>query len=166
MKRHIITHEEYIAIKEAYRQTKQKKVAKRLEVLIRRYEGESLKEVGEKVGFDPRHVSALVKDFKIKGLYGYINSQYGGNNRKISKEREEELLKEFEVRAQAGELITVKDIKETFDKEAGRESGRGYIYMLLERHGWRMVMPRSKHPNKASEEDIETSKKLTIYTMN
>lgn len=31
---------------------------------------------------------------------------------------------------------------------------------MLERHGWRKVMPRSKHPQKASEEAIEASKKI------
>ncbi|MDE7249890.1 MAG: winged helix-turn-helix domain-containing protein, partial [Lachnospiraceae bacterium] len=33
------------------------------------------------------------------------------------------------------------------------------IYCVLKRHGWRKVMPRSRHPKKASEEVIETSKK-------
>ena len=32
--------------------------------------------------------------------------------------------------------------------------------LVLERHGWRKVMPRSKHPQKASDEAIEASKKI------
>jgi hypothetical protein len=36
--------------------------------------------------------------------------------------------------------------------------------MLLERHDWRMVMPRGKHPKKASEAEIEASKKLKLNT--
>ena len=32
--------------------------------------------------------------------------------------------------------------------------------MLLERHNWRKVMPRSRHPKKASDEAIEASKKI------
>ena len=42
-----------------------------------------------------------------------------------------------------------------------KDTGRGYIYMLLKRHGWRKVMPRAKHPKKADEEVIQASKKLT-----
>ena len=42
-----------------------------------------------------------------------------------------------------------------------KDTGRGYIYMLLKRKGYRKVMPRSKHPKKAKEEAIEASKKLT-----
>lgn len=36
------------------------------------------------------------------------------------------------------------------------------IYILLERHGWRLVVPGGKRPKKASDEDIEASKKLTL----
>ncbi|MCI8758540.1 MAG: winged helix-turn-helix domain-containing protein [Oscillospiraceae bacterium] len=36
------------------------------------------------------------------------------------------------------------------------------IYCVLHRHGWRKVMPRSKHPKKASEDEIAASKKLTL----
>ena len=49
-----------------------------------------------------------------------------------------------------------------FDEKLGKDTGRVYIYMLLERHGWRKIMPRSKHPQKASDEAIEASKKLTL----
>ncbi|MBR4040361.1 MAG: winged helix-turn-helix domain-containing protein [Clostridia bacterium] len=34
------------------------------------------------------------------------------------------------------------------------------IYYVLHRHGWRKIMPRSRHPKKASEEAIEASKNL------
>ncbi len=34
--------------------------------------------------------------------------------------------------------------------------------MVLKRKGWRKVMPRSKHPKKASPEAIEASKKLKL----
>ena len=58
------------------------------------------------------------------------------------------------------EVVTAQDIKRAFDEVRGKDTGRGYIYMLLERHGWRKVMPRSKHPKAANEEACEVSKKL------
>ncbi len=64
--------------------------------------------------------------------------------------------------AQKGEIVTVADIKAEFDRVIGKDTGRGYIYMLLKRHNWRLVMPRSRHPKKADEAEIEASKKLTI----
>jgi hypothetical protein len=36
--------------------------------------------------------------------------------------------------------------------------------MLLARHGWRKVTPRGKHPDKASDEAMEASKKLKLST--
>lgn len=63
--------------------------------------------------------------------------------------------------AEGGHIITAQDIKRAFDQRIGEDTGRGYIYMLLKRHGGRKVMPRAKHPKKADEEAIEASKKLT-----
>ncbi len=53
-------------------------------------------------------------------------------------------------------------IKKAFDKKRGKDTGRGYVYMLLKRHKVRKVMPRTAHPKKATEEVIEASKKLTL----
>jgi len=33
---------------------------------------------------------------------------------------------------------------------------------VLKRHGWRKIMTRSKHPQKASNAEIKSSKKLNI----
>ena len=71
------------------------------------------------------------------------------------------LLEKFKERANKGEVVSAQEIKAEFDKKRGKDTGRGYIYMLLERHNWRKVMPRSRHPKKASDEVIEASKKLT-----
>ena len=75
--------------------------------------------------------------------------------------QEKEILEQFEKAAEAGQVVTAQDIKRAFDEVRGKDTGRGYIYMLLERHGWRKVMPRSKHPKAANEEACEASKKLS-----
>ena len=41
--------------------------------------------------------------------------------------------------------------------------GGSQIYRLLKRHGYKKVMPRSRHPKKVNQEIIETSKKLTQW---
>ena len=72
------------------------------------------------------------------------------------------MLAEFEEFAQKGNIITAGDIKAIYDEKCGHKSGAGTIYKLLNRHKWRKVMPRSKHPKKASDEAIDASKKLTF----
>ena len=79
----------------------------------------------------------------------------------MSESEEREILAEFEKKAEAGKIITVHEIKEAFDKRLGKDTGRVYVYMVLRRHQWRKVMPRARHPKKASEEAIEAAKKLT-----
>ena len=90
----------------------------------------------------------------------YISNKYKGNARAMTIEEEDEILKGFEKQANEGKVITVQQIKQAFDEKRGKDTGRGYIYMLLKRHDWRKVMPRSKHPQKATDVEIEASKKL------
>jgi len=36
------------------------------------------------------------------------------------------------------------------------------LYYFLHRNNWRKIVPKKQHPGKASDEVIETSKKLTV----
>ena len=80
----------------------------------------------------------------------------------MSCEEEAALMKPFEKKAEAGEMVEVSKIEAAYQEAVGHSIGTGQIYYVLHRHGWRKVMPRSKHPKKANEEVIETSKKLTL----
>jgi len=164
MKRHIIAEEEYAAVKEVAKHNKLKRVEKRLQVILLRYEGKKDDEIGEKLGYTRQHVSQLCAEFKKVGVAEYARHKYGGNNRSMTIEEEREILDTFAAKAANGEIITIRSIKAAFDKRIGKDTGRGYIYMLLARHKWRRVMPRGQHPRKASEVEIEASKKLTSNT--
>ena len=162
MRQHAITAEEYEKIVEAEKRTQDKQISRKLRVLMLRYEGLDNAEVGKRVGLCSVRVSQLVSEYKKTGLEKYTQKKYGGNHRNMSEAEEKEILSGFKAKAEAGQVVIAKEIKEAFDKKLGRDTGRGYIYMLLERHGWRKVMPRSKHPKKASKEAIEASKKLSV----
>ena len=157
-----ITREEYEKIVLAEKETQDKRISRKLRVLMLRYEGLDNTEAGKRVGLCSVRVSQLVSEYKKNGLEKYTQKKYGGNHRNMSEAEEEEILAGFKRKAESGQVIIAKEIKEAFDQKPGRDTGRGYIYMLLERHGWRKVMPRSKHPKKASKEAIEASKKLRV----
>ena len=89
-----------------------------------------------------------------------MRHKYGGNHRAQGIEEEGKILKQFEERAERGEIVTASEIKKAFDEKRGKDTGHGYIYMLLKRHNFRMVMPRSKHQKKASEKEVESSEKF------
>ena len=80
----------------------------------------------------------------------------------MSIAEEEEFLAEFRQHAEKGQIIEVTSIKSAYEARVGHSIGGSQIYYLLRRHGWRKVVPRSKHPNKASDEEIASSKKLKV----
>ena len=73
-------------------------------------------------------------------------------------------LDQFTELADAGQLVTIAIIMEKYKEKTGKTCSDTTIYRLLKRHGWRKVAPRPAHPGKASEEEIESSKKLTFFT--
>lgn len=90
----------------------------------------------------------------------------GGNHRNLLIEQEREILEGFKENAAAGQIITPAKIKAKYDEVLGRETKPTFIYAVLKRNGWRMVMPRSQHPKTASDGVIEASKKLMRNSKN
>ena len=162
MKRFQMNEEEYKRIQEAEKATKDKNVSRRLRVLMLRYEGNTTTEVAKATGMSRVNVSVICKRYREQGLEEFMRNKYTSHRRALTEEQENEILKRFEEAAEAGQEVTVKEIKTAFDEVRGKDTGSSYIYMLLKRHGWRKVMPRSRHPKAASEEACEASKKLKL----
>ena len=160
-KRIEISCEELEKITQARSKNKEKTVDKWLEVLELQAAGKTRKEISEKTGYDKQYITELVSEYKKKGLEEYAKKQYKGNHRNMSVAEETEIISDYKKLAARGEIVEVSAIKIAYEEKAGHAIGGGQIYRVLHRHGWRKVMPRSKHPKKASEEVIEASKKLT-----
>ncbi len=160
MQKLTIDYEEYEKIVAAEKETQNKRISKKLRVLMLRYEGLDNKTISERLDISPTRITHLIGEYKRDGLEKYIQNKYGGNHRNMSKAEENEILDQFKIKAEAGQVVSAQEIKAAFDEKLGRDTGRGYVYMVLDRHNWRKVMPRSKHPKKADEEAIEASKKL------
>lgn len=164
--KYAFSEEDKKAIKEARKNTRDKQQDRRLEVLELRCEGMTQKEIAEKTGFHRSHVSNLIKKYFEEGLGAISEKHYVGNRKNMSYEEEEKLLAPFKEEANKGELVEVSAIEAVYREAVGHSIGTAQIYYVLHRHGWRKVMPRSRHPKKASEEVIETSKKLTPKSKN
>ena len=96
------------------------------------------------------------------GLEAIVGNHYPGNRRNMSFQEEEALLEPFKAQAEKGQMLDTAELEKRYEEAVGHRIGSFQIYCVLQRHDWRKVMPRSKHPKKASEEVIETSKKLTM----
>ena len=139
-----------------------KVVDKRLRAVQLRGEGLGDKEIAAIVEAHPTVVSRWVCKYVKDGISGLLKGNYVGNRRNLPLEEEIKFIAEFKEKAAKGHLVTVKEIKIAYCEKIGHQCGKGQIYRVLERQGWRKVVPRKEHPNKASEAEIEASKKLTF----
>ena len=131
-----------------------------MKALELRAKGAKAKEVAKATGFHAAYVTQLVAKYRENGLDAISGNHYGGNHRNMSVE-EASILAPFKERAEKGELVEISEIAKAYQSAVEHPVSRGQIYSVLHRHGWRKVMPRSKHPKKASDEEIAASKKLT-----
>ena len=125
-----------------------------------RAKGAISKEVSVATGFHAAYVTQLVAKYRDHGLDAISGNHYGGNHRNMSVEEEATIIAPFKERAEKGELVEVSEIAKAYQAAVDHPVSNGQIYFVLHRHGWRKVMPRSKHPRKASDEEIAASKKL------
>ena len=158
--RYKFSEEQHKEIKAVCKKNRDKQIDKRLEVLELRCEGMGLTEIAKAVGFHRSHVSDLIRKYFEEGLESVSEKHYHGNRRNMSIEQEKEFLEQYEHSAEEGHMVDIHEIAAAYEKEVGHQIGNSQIYRVLHRHGWRKVMPRSRHPKKASDEVIETSKKL------
>ena len=110
------------------------------------------------MGFHSAYITQLTAKYRAGGIEAISGNHYGGNWRNMSVE-ETLLLEPFREKAEKGEIVEVSEIKASYEQAVGHRIGGSQIYYILCRHGWRKVMPQSKHPKKAGEEVIAASTK-------
>jgi len=159
-----ISAEEAKRIREEMEEVKNVSAYKRLQAVALRGEGKDNTVIAEVTGFHPDWVGKLSKIFCNEGIEGLVKDERkGGNNRNMSEIEAEEFLSKFEEQAKNGQVITVETIAKAYDEAVGKtHKSLSTVYYFLHNHGWRMVTPRKQHPGKASDEEIEASKKLTL----
>ena len=162
--RYKFSEEEIKVIQQAREENKDKRVEARLKALELRAKGQKADEVAKATDFHPAYVTQLVAKYRDHGLDAITGNHYGGNHRNMSVQEEAEILAPFQAQAEKGELVEVREIAKAYQDAVDHPVGKGQIYCVLHRHGWHKIMPRSKHPKKASEEDIESSKKSTLQS--
>jgi transposase len=157
-----ITEEQMNEIRTIRKINKNKNVEKRLRSVQLRGEGYSDKEIAAMVEAHPKVVSRWICKYVKNGIEGLKKGKRGGNRRNLSLEEEKKFISGFKEKAEKGHCVTVKEIKIAYCEKIGHTCGKGQIYRVLARQEWRKVVPRKEHPSKASEAEIEASKKLTF----
>ena len=150
--------------KEGKRKIKDVKAYNRLLALHMRAMGKQNKEISEIVGISVQYITELVSKYVKEGMDAILTDKRTGNHRNMSVSEEIAFLDGFLDLADAGQIITIAKIMEKYKEVTGKPCADTTIYRLLKRHGWRKIAPRPEHPGKASEDEIESSKKLTKHT--
>jgi hypothetical protein len=159
-----ISEEEAKAIREEMKEVKNVNAYKRLQAVALRGEGKDNAVVAEVTGFHPDWVGKLSRVYCDEGIEGLLkDGRKGGNNRNMSGAEAEGFLNKFKEQAKSGQILTVETIAKAYDEAVGKtHKSLSTVYYLLHNHGWRMITPKKQHPGKASDEEIEASKKLTL----
>ena len=117
-----------------------------------RAEGKRAKEAAQAAGVSAAHISRLASKYFSGGIDAIAGNHYGGNRRNLSAEEEECILQPFYEKAEKGEIVEISEIKKAYQEKVDHKVSETQIYYVLRRHGWRKIMPRSRHPKKASPE--------------
>ncbi len=80
------------------------------------------------------------------------NRNWGGRRSGyMTIEQERQFLSQFLDQATHGGILVVSKIQQAFEALVGRKVAQSTIYRMLDRHDWRTIIPRPRHPNSNTE---------------
>jgi len=107
-----------------------------------------------------RHVHSLYKKYGKKIIY--CGKRGGRNNANMKLEEEAEFLKQYEADSLSGKIITASLIHQDLESFLSKSLHQSGIYKMLQRNGWRKILPRPRHPDH-DQEAIEAFKKTSPH---
>ncbi|GCE08149.1 winged helix-turn-helix domain-containing protein [Dictyobacter aurantiacus] len=118
-------------------------------------------EIARHCGVSKATVHQVISTYNRLGVAAVETAGKGGRRHQyLTLEEEKEFLAPFFTQAQAGSIATVGDIWRAFEQRVGHGVDDSTVYRLLDRHGWRKLMPRSKHPQASKEAQDRFKKTL------
>lgn len=108
---------------------------------------------GEVVGRSRPTVVRLRKMFResLSGQ-GSQGRNWGGRRYGyMTIEEERQFLSHYLDQASRGGILVVSEIQRAFESQVGRKVAPSTIYRMLDRHDWRTIIPRPRHPKSDTE---------------
>ena len=116
-------------------------------MLIRATLGSTAREIAELLGWSTATVHVIHSRWAKEGDALFDVRRRGGrHNHHLSAELEAKVLAPFLSKAQAGGMLHVAEIQRAYEQQVGKTVAPSTVYLLLDRHGWRKVVPRPRHP--------------------
>ena len=118
-------------------------------------------EIARDMGVSVTTVRRVISRYNRLGLAAIETPGKGGRRHAyMSLDQERTFLHPFFARAARGEIATGEDIQRAFEAQVKHEVHITSIYRLLDRHGWRKLVPRPRHPKADPEEQAAFKKTL------
>lgn len=155
-------NEQFQDLKERMKVTEDKiEYMKMRAVYLRKVEKMKGKNVAIAVGTTADMVYQWTHRYKKFGIEGLINKPCGGRmSAYMTLEQEKELLDSLTPDAMNGLIVITKVVKSKAEDFLGHTVSADYAEDLLNRHKWRKVAPRTRHPKSTPEIQEEFKKKL------
>ena len=104
-------------------------------------------EIAKECGVSKAAVHALIATYNRVGIEAVETVGKGGRHHELlTWHQERELLTPFFARAVEGQIATAGEIQRAYEQRVGHPVHVSTVYRLLERHGWRKLLPRPRHP--------------------
>ena len=118
-------------------------------------------EIARDTGVSVTTVHRVISRYNRLGPAAIETPGKGGRRHEyMSEEQERRFLQPFFARAAQGEIATAEEIQCAFEAEVKHEVHLSSIYSLLDRHGWRKLVPRPRHPKANPEAQAAFKKTL------
>lgn len=132
-------------------------------VYLQKVLGWNSEKIAPLVGYSPSYVREVQSKYKKEGKASFYLLPTGGRMREnMSIEEEAELIENFRKEAEKGGILEISKIHEAYTNKLierkKTKPAKSTTYRMLDRHGWRKIMPRSKH-GKNDKEKMENFKK-------
>ena len=116
-------------------------------VLIRATLGSTAAEIAQLLGWSTATVHVMHSRWAKEGEALFdLRARGGRRHQHLSAQQESEFLAPFTTKARAGGLLHVSEIKQALEQQVGTTVAASTVYRMLDRHGWRKVVPRPRHP--------------------
>ena len=119
-------------------------------------------EIARHCGVSKATVHEVISTYNRLGAAAVETAGKGGRRRQyLTLEEEAQFLAPFFARAEQGLLTTTAEIWRAFEARVGHHVDDSTIYRLLNRHAWRKLMPRPRHPKADPQGQEQFKKTLT-----
>src|SRR5437660_7061415 len=130
----------------------------RIQMVLLRESGMTQPAIAEAMGVSLSTVNRAHMAYDGGGIKALKPQPIGGRQREnMTLSEEKALLARFAKAAGAGEMLNIHDLKATYEHAIGHPTSNSTVYNLLDRHGWRKLMPRPYHPQRdlAAQQDFK-----------